>query len=215
MSTSMETDHPNILYDALPYLDTSYTPEKKAQAERLIQQEMRTFTPRTEAYQPIVLDFKSELLQKEWELVSKNGDYSTPPLPMDKYNLNPPQDENDLKAWEKSLDMAKISVEHHLNRVENMELLKTYGANAWIAYNQQLERIQQKLQVKLDSVKNEIEELNRLRKREQEEAGQKIKHLEDRWNEMVRGNLRIDGACLKLKSEIEDLKDKKRASEVQ
>lgn len=159
----------DISFDSLPYVDSYEGMEDKI--KELIELEMKNFTPVNylEKYPPISLKFD---IQQKIE-----------PIDITRYKVNPPppNKKNDIQSWKQSLQNAYSQLEHQnlrfifflnnnkffLKSIENLELLITYGINAWREYNKYLESIQKKLQELLENLKKEIENINLQRKNEQ------------------------------------------------
>jgi pre-mRNA-splicing factor SPF27 len=66
-----------------------------------------------------------------------------------------------------SLQNAESQLEHQNIWMTNLELLQSFGANAWRLNNEHLEAEVKRLTNLLENEKKEIEDLNRLRKEEQ------------------------------------------------
>ena len=109
---------------------------------------------------------------------------------------------NDVWAWNESLDNSYAQLEHQSIRVNNLELMNIYGAEAWKAYNSFMTKLLDKSRVQLDELKKEIQEINLNRKINQTTAGEKIKVLEDNWVSLVSKNYEIERACVQMESEI-------------
>jgi pre-mRNA-splicing factor SPF27 len=203
----------DTLLDALPYVD-EFDEKLRKQAQLLVEQEMKTFVPKNYLeHLPVVeLHFKpwSEDLERDWAKMEQTGTYTLPDLDKTRYSLPPPPEHlsGDLAAWQRAVDNAKAQLEHQLNRIENLELLRTYGPNAWIVYIQHLERLKERLQQILSEYRKEIDNVNKQRKAEQYAAATKLKMLKDKFYELVNKNVEIDSACQQLEHEIQLLRQK-------
>jgi pre-mRNA-splicing factor SPF27 len=87
--------------------------------------------------------------------------------------------------------------------LDNLELLNQFGANAWIKHNEFLDSRKVKYEAMLDEAQKEVEELNKLRKAEQEEAGAKLYNLQAKFHGHLHKNMQIDNACLQIEADIE------------
>jgi multidrug resistance efflux pump len=63
-------------------------------------------------------------------------------LDEERYKLQVPQSRTDVAAWERTIELCKISLEYQRGRLLNLELGKNYAANVWITSNKQLEYLQ-------------------------------------------------------------------------
>jgi len=196
----------NQLINALPYID-DYSPEAEEMATKLIQEEMKTFAP-PDYLENQPLQFptfgSSVLLKNEWDRMVKTGDPKLPPLDISRYAAgNPPVSKiKSVESWEDALKMTKHQLLYQTNRLENLELLKLYGANAWRLHNESLNQIEQQLQNTLNELRQEIEQTNWQRKRAQTEIGNRLTQLESEWHELVFKNFEIEKACIKLEEQI-------------
>ncbi len=99
--------------------------------------------------------------------------------------------------------ICKVSVGHFLNhRLTNLELLQTYGANAWKRYNDSLEHVHRQLSLLLEATKKEIEQLNVQRKTEQVSTKKPLHHLHhsraDRcWKHIAKFGSEMETSCAK------------------
>ena len=100
-------------------------------------------------------------------------------------------------------------------RLKNAELLKKYGSNAWRLSNFQQEQGIRMLSEQVEALKAETNEINRLRQKDQTEAGSKLAILEKRWTELISRGLQLEVANITTQGEIEGLKSKKRRLEEQ
>lgn len=128
-------------------------------------------------------------------------------LSMKRYELPPPSAGrlNDIWAWNESLENSCAQLEHQAVRVNNLELMTVYGAEAWKANLAFLAKLKEKSTSQLDDLKKQIQEINLQRKTNQMGAGEEIKVLEEGWVSLVGKNYDIESACVQLEFEIEKL----------
>jgi len=117
-----------------------------------------------------------------------------------------PPSKPDMNAWKQSTLNAHTQLEHLNLRAENLELLQTYGTNAWRVYNETLENLLKRMTSQLNGVNKEIESVNQERKEEQTSAGQVVRNLESKWIELVHKNRDIAIASAHLQADIDRLK---------
>jgi len=148
-----------------------------------------------------------KILKKEWERIISTGDPKLPPLDISRYAAgNPPVSKlKSVESWEEALKMTKHQLLYQTNRLENLELLKLYGANSWRLHNELLVHTENQLQTTVNQLKQEIEQINWQRKRTQTEAGARLHQLEQEWDELISKNLEIEKACIKLEEQISAL----------
>ncbi|KAJ2358316.1 hypothetical protein IWW50_002108 [Coemansia erecta] len=200
-------DNQHATLDSLPYIDKEYDdPTVREQVLGLIQEEMGRMSP------PLVPKgthiFKNNaVLRKEYERV-RSG-HSLPPFDTERYKLDPPdkESENDVDAWEKASNNAASQLEHQNTRIENLELLQNFGAQAWKLNNYQKECLLKSIEAATQRHKDESAHLNKARKYEQTEAGIKLRDLEERWSEGVRRCIEIQIASSQLQRDIESAQE--------
>ena len=138
-------------------------------------------------------------------------------IDMSRYTLLGPTEANtaDEIAWDASLRNSKVQLAHQSIRATNLELLKTYGANAWRISNFTQEKGDEaQISRALQEVRDETNSLNRKRKEIQIEVGEKkLAPLERKWRETVSMNLQIEVANVAAAMEIRQLKHRKRELE--
>lgn len=132
------------------------------------------------------------------------------PLSMKRYELPPPPTGklNDLWSWNESLENSYSQLEHQSIRVDNLELMNCYGAEAWKTYNSFLGKLAERSRLQLEALKKQIQEINLERKTRQIDAGERIKILEEIWVTLVSKNYEIERACVQLASENGKLEQK-------
>lgn len=201
------------LVDALPYYDSEYEdPKVKAEVEAMILEEMRRSAKKPADYLkelPPPPTFRAEenpLLAKEYERVKAGR----PPAKMDmaRYHLEPPPPglRSDVSAWKQALANGQTQLQHQTLKLENLDLMLTYGANTWRVHNQHLEASNTRLQKVVAEARRDIELLNRDRKLNQLSAGAELTRLKQQWTGLVEKNAEIEGACRKLEAEVEGLR---------
>ena len=125
-------------------------------------------------------------------------------LSMKRYELPAPGagQKNDIAAWNECVENSLAQLEHMGSRIENLELLEKYGANAWKTHNELLSKMVDQAQKQMAALKREIQETNWQRKSDQMSVSTKLLSSKDEWNHLVHKNFDIEAACLRLSNEI-------------
>ncbi|CDS82113.1 uncharacterized protein SPSC_02933 [Sporisorium scitamineum] len=209
--------------DALPYFDRDLElqPGLRSRVDALIAEEQASMTPidlSTSARLPPAYEpFSSRPdLRAELERVA-SGQPSPHTLDTHRYTLPSPAAGEDapLSEWQAAVDSAHAQLGHMNVRLKNVELLKRYGSNAWRLSNFQQEQDIRLLSEQLEAVKSETNEINRLRQKDQTEAGSKLATLEKRWTELISRGLQLEVANITTQQEVDKLQNKKRKLEAQ
>lgn len=155
------------ILDSLPYIDGDFDEDA---VNDLIEAEMSRFSPPDylTKYPKPKLDFENSVfLKKEFARISEGKPIQ--PIDLARLELQPPPTNrtNDPVAWKEALNNAHAQLEHQYLRLQNLELLQEYGANAWIHYNKYLEGTQNRFAYDASAIKQEVENINKQRKLEQ------------------------------------------------
>ena len=92
------------------------------------------------------------------------------------------------------------------NRLVNTELMQSFGAEAWLLYNSELERVKSKLDKELADIKKEAETVNLVRKTEQDKVAPRIYNLTLRRDETISKNLDIQIAIAALQRDVKKMR---------
>ncbi|OMJ15538.1 Pre-mRNA-splicing factor SPF27 [Smittium culicis] len=176
----------SISVDALPYIDKEYDdPSMKSIVDKLIEDEMKnnTINPALNTH-PKASVFKSnKLLRGEYERVKNKIKMES--FDTTRYKLEQPSSKASVQEWTEAVNNAQAQLEHQLIRIENLELLDTYGSNSWILYNSYLEKLLDARSEILKQTKQQITDVNKARKYEQVEASVKLASLENLYAERI------------------------------
>ncbi len=208
--------------DALPYFDRDLElqPGLRAKVDALIAAEQSTMTavdPSSSRLPPAYVPFSTRPdLRAELERVG-SGQPSSHTLDTHRYTLSAHEAGADasIEEWQAAVDNAHAQLGHMDVRLKNIELLKRYGSNAWRLSNFQQEQQIKMLSEQVEALKAETNEVNRLRQKEQTDAGAKLSGLEKRWTELITRGLQLEVANITTQGEIETLQSKKRKLEQQ
>ncbi|PGH27589.1 hypothetical protein AJ80_00831 [Polytolypa hystricis UAMH7299] len=198
-------------HDSLPYIDGEPSAETRAEIARLISAELpadygTTLHPSI----PALPDFRfSELAQKELERKEANQPI-TGGIDLSRYEAPEPPESSSasdrdpqhiLDEWKHTLQKAYTSSSHLSTRQENLSLLESYGKNAWLIGNSQLEDVLRQIEKELQETKEATDAVHRERKTKQETARGELVGLEDAWKRGVRGTIEVELAAEKLRRE--------------
>ncbi|KAK0419255.1 hypothetical protein QR680_014041 [Steinernema hermaphroditum] len=202
-----DAEHP---IDALPYLDTEYTENDQQYALALIEQECRVFRPTKNYLRHLpVPDYDAFLtprLQEEMERMAKK--VPMPQLDLSRCDLPCPSTVGkgaDKNSWRKAIANAKAQNQHLNLRTLNLALLEEFGPEWHRRHNKDLEDQLNYEEELVKELRKEIHNVHASRKRQQEEAGRKITHLDKQWVQGVSKNYQLAKACVELESENEEL----------
>ncbi|KAJ2714126.1 hypothetical protein H4R19_001889 [Coemansia spiralis] len=202
-----------VSLDSLPYIDKDYDdPATRGQVLALIQDEMGRLAVPPAPKNPAI--FKNNaVLRKEYERV--RAGQALPPFEVERYKLEAPSGAaaESADAWRLAADNAAAQLEHQGMRLENLELLQNFGANAWKLSNYQNECLLRSIAAATQRHRDEGTQVNKARKYEQTEAGLKLRDLESRWSDGVRQCVEVQVAGNQLRLEIEELERRLAAQE--
>ena len=190
-------------------------PGMKDYVARLVQEEMRQFTPPDylEKFPTRSLEFtdRNPMLKKEFERIRKN--IPMKPFDVSRYKLEKPtgKSKNDAEAWKACVRNAEAQLEHQSNRILNLKLLKKYGADKWKSYNATLANSQKELENKVSECKDAVNNINRKRKVSQENSKNEFARLQNEWWSAIDRNAKTKSACDMYEREVKKLRLMKNA----
>eukprot|EP00271_Cylindrocystis_brebissonii_P004975 TRINITY_DN16932_c0_g1_i1.p1 TRINITY_DN16932_c0_g1~~TRINITY_DN16932_c0_g1_i1.p1 ORF type:complete len:249 (+),score=53.32 TRINITY_DN16932_c0_g1_i1:194-940(+) len=201
------------LIDALPYFDQEYEDAAvKAEVKRLIQEEMKRGTKRPSDFfkslppAPVLSLEGHPMLEKESQRVQAGK----PPTLLDtsRHGLEPPPSTKlgDPSAWRQAVENAQAQLQHQALKLENLQLMLQFGASTHRMHHQHLEAFEARLRSIIASTQQQIEDLNRDRKLNQQAAASELGRLDGQWRELVHKNCDIETACISLEAEIVNLR---------
>lgn len=120
-------------------------------------------------------------------------------------NTTPTSDEDRpelLAQWNAALKKAFTSSEYVGARLTELGLLEKFGKNSWLVGNSQLEDILKSIEAELADVRKQQEEVEALRRMQQENVHGEIKTLEETWKRGVGRVLETEVAAEGLKQQI-------------
>ena len=189
----------------LPFIDATPSDQALASANALIQAELASqdqsiLHPSIPEEQP---SHFSDLIEAEHARISSN-------LPKDedagidltRYEALDAPAKGDPQAWKSTLAQAYASGEYLRGREVNLGLLETYGKNAWLIGNSQLENMLKGLEREVDGMKMELESAERERRGAQESAAAEMVALDGGWKKGVGRMIETQAAAERLREEI-------------
>ncbi|KAF7188030.1 Pre-mRNA-splicing factor SPF27 [Pseudocercospora fuligena] len=189
--------------DALPYIDAPVSDHQLAAANTLIQAEIDAAHATTlHPSIPALKDSKfSDLIEAEHARIS-SGQAKQSGLDLSRYELQDAPEKGDLTAWKTTLNKAYASAEYLRGREINLSLLETYGKNAWLISNSQLEDTLRALEKELEAAKIEQEQVEQTRRVVQGNAAGEMQGLEEGWKTGVGRMIEAQAAAERLRQEI-------------
>jgi len=149
----------------------------------------------------------SDLVQAEHDRLS-SGAEKEPGIDLSRYEAQDAPPTNDTEQWRATLQQAYASSEYLESRQVNLSLLETYGKNAWLISNDQLEGILRAAERDVSQRKIELEDIDKARRDAQAARKGELEALEQQWKIGVGQMIEVEVAAEKLRLEI---LDKKRA----
>ena len=189
--------------DALPFIDVGPSEEALAAARALIDAESSQDTPR--ALHPSIPDAPepkfSLLLQAELDRLETRQE-NEGGIDLTRYDALDAPAKGDVQNWRETLRRAYISAEYLRWREVNLALLETYGKNAWLVGNSQLEDLLKELEREIDTAKTELERVNQARMASQGNVAAEMQNLDETWRRGVGRMIEAQAAGEGLKQEI-------------
>ncbi|GAA6062701.1 hypothetical protein JCM10212_004759 [Sporobolomyces blumeae] len=221
----MDPNASTMSLDSLPYYDRDLDlhPNLGPQINSLIAVELRSLLPAKPSQNPSNLSHlapprpaptpstHSPLLAHELNRVqSKKPVRQGEGLDTTRYAMPfpPPDQQDDVEAWERAYRSSLAQLEHQRLRSINGTLLNQFGANAWRVQNFAVENAIKRTEQEGEQVKSVVEDVNRRRKADQENAGETLTRLEKRWTELVSGNMQLEIGCFALEEQLAELQQR-------
>ncbi|ORX39059.1 Pre-mRNA-splicing factor SPF27 [Kockovaella imperatae] len=196
--------------DALPYFDKQLeAPGAKSSAQALIEAELRN-TPQISLDDPR-LPAEVKIFAKSESLSELLDGYATNPIrgiDTSKYGVPQVTEGSSIDELVEAERRGRIGEGHMAVRIENADLLSTYGPNAWLIRNYQLNSQLTELQSTLEALKEKVTEVNRSRRVFQEDTGTHLTRLEGRWQDLVGSTVQLEVACKAMEGQVKTLRRK-------
>ncbi|KAI1091281.1 Pre-mRNA-splicing factor SPF27 [Rostrohypoxylon terebratum] len=189
------------VHDSLPYVDDEPTPAERAAAKSLIAAEATTSPTPQSSVPPLREPNFSPLITAELSRIASKTPLTA--IDLTRYEAPPsPPSSPSPDTLQTSLSRAYTAQTYLLGRQAHLQLLETYGKNAWLIGNWQLEAEVQALERELADTKEEIDVLNIQRRRAQDEVGGELKGLEETWKRGVSRVLETEIATEGLRQQV-------------
>jgi pre-mRNA-splicing factor SPF27 len=190
----------------LPFIDAALSEEALASANALIQQELSPEASTTTTLHHSIPDLRtpqfSSLVDTEHAFLAQGKPRETG-VDLSRYEaLDAPEPGSDISNWRLTLQKAYASAEYLHGRETNLALLETYGKNAWLVGNSQLEALLKGLEVEIESARIELENVERERREAQAGVQGEFEGLERGWREGVGRLIEVLAAAEGVKGEI-------------
>ncbi|RMZ67583.1 bcas2 family [Pyrenophora seminiperda CCB06] len=205
-------------YDHLPYVDAEIDAASLAAAKAVINADIRSAgVDTTEMHPALVPAAKytptfSDFIAREHARLDDDPTSKLSGVDLKRYedldapeNTTPTSDEDRpelLEQWNKALKKAYTSSEYVEARLTQLGLLEKFGKNAWLVGNSQLEDILKGIEAELVDVRKQHEEVEMLRRSQQDSVNGEIKTLEETWKKGLGRVLETEVAAAGLKQQI-------------
>ncbi|KAK3719221.1 hypothetical protein LTR37_004440 [Vermiconidia calcicola] len=187
----------------LPFIDAAPSDQAIAAANALVQAELASedhgslhpsIPVRTEPH-------FSDLVEAEHARLAA-GEARDSGIDLSRYEALDAPAKGDVEGWKATLQKAYASAEYLRGREINLGLLETYGKNAWLIGNSQLEDILRSLEKEVEAMKLEQEAVEQARKAAQENVRGEMQSLEEGWRTGVGRMIETQAAVERLKQEV-------------
>lgn len=187
----------------LPYIDASPSPEALTSANALIEADLAS-VDHTTLHSSIPTQQEpqfSDVVESEHARLA-GGQPREGGIDLSRYEALDAPARGDTAAWKETLQQAYASAEYLRGREINLGLLETYGKNAWLIGNNQLEDILRNLEKEVEKLKLEQEAVEQGRRAAQEGVAGEMQSLEEGWRTGVGRMIEAQAAAEGLKQEI-------------
>ncbi|KAH8928470.1 hypothetical protein BT69DRAFT_1316264 [Atractiella rhizophila] len=132
---------------------------------------------------------------------------SLPTEPLDRSRYSLPS----LPSAQDSLNNASSQLAHQSIRLSHLEMLSKLGGDKWKLVNWELEKEVARFEEGREGWEGRREEINRMRKAEQESTGVVLEELERRWREGLSRVVMLDVENARLEQEVRALEEDEKA----
>lgn len=189
--------------DALPYIDAPPSKEAMSAANALIEAELAA-EDQTDLHPSIPTQRGpnfSDLVTAEHTRLA-DGLEKKGGIDLTRYEALDAPGKGDVAAWKSTLNQAYASAEYLRGREINLSLLETYGKNAWLIGNSQLEDILRSVEKEVEAMKLEHEAVEQARRTAQENITGEMQSLEEGWRNGIGRMIEAQAAAEGLRQEI-------------
>ncbi|KAG6146758.1 hypothetical protein E4U28_008443 [Claviceps purpurea] len=197
---------PPAYHESLPYIDPAPSAQYLETAKLLIQQALSSTQPQPPPPPPQSPPSPKFSPAITTELSRIASSTPLPPLDTTRYEVQDlsPNAQSSTEQLQAVLSKAYTSHAYLESRIENLTLLDKHGANAWLLSNYHLESELRRLEGELAHTKRQIDEVNALRARRQEDVKGELESLESTWRKGVGRVLETEIAVEALRAEVRE-----------
>lgn len=144
----------------------------------------------------------SDLMATEHSRLASGAPPATPAIDLSRYEAQDAPTSTSAPDWRTALQRAYASSEYLSSRLTNLGLLETYGKNAWLVGNDQLEALLKDAERAVSEAKAEVEGVENERRGMQGSRAGELGALEQSWRVGVGRMLEVEVAAEGLRREI-------------
>ncbi|KAF1951525.1 hypothetical protein CC80DRAFT_203099 [Byssothecium circinans] len=208
----------NESYDSLPYVDAQPSEPSREAAKALIDADIKSAGIDPTQLHPALIPAASYTPTFSAAIETEHVRLQTDPLSklsaidMTRYEdleappaTHPTSDEEKpeiLAQWTAALKKAYTSSEYLTARSAELGLLEKFGKNSWLVGNAGLEDVLKGIEAELAEVRRMQEEVEAVRRAQQESVAGEITTLEETWKRGVGRVLETEVAAERLKMQI-------------
>ncbi|KAF2154971.1 hypothetical protein K461DRAFT_291868 [Myriangium duriaei CBS 260.36] len=187
--------------DHLPDIDSPPSPTSLSAAKALIAASLPSTTTDLHPSLPPLKEsnFTPALTSS---LDSLSASTSPTPLDLSRYEAPSAPTTQDAESWTTALRSAALNSTYLSSRATNLSLLETFGRNAWLVSNAQLEDLLRDLERDVKSAREELEGVERERRERMEAKKAEVLELERAWRDLVGRGIEVQVAAEKVREEI-------------
>lgn len=204
----MPSDPPFAAVGPMPYVDDEYNdPTLRAKVEEAIAEEMKSlpFRKNTLSYLggvPRMKFQRAPIAETEYKRVAAG-------VPQEEFDTKRYMVEIDkdrsMEDMQRTIERLQTMLAHQDVRATNAELLVRYGRQAWLAYIEELEKMEAGLQADIETVNGKVHDLNVERTLQQNTTGRQLSELGLKRNQLLEKNRELAQACVALGDEVKAL----------
>jgi hypothetical protein len=192
------TTAPSYILDSLPYVDAVHE-DYEEYALALIEEEMKQFEPRSLPRRMPSLNFRSPLMQQEYETLVQGDEY----VPREPHFGLQPLKPADIKDYEMDLPQAKARLEAERIRSVIVEVEKEDAAAGWKEHVQDLTSLHNQWSQLLQKQREQVEEINYQRQQaQQQQLGPQLQELEVQYQQALYKRNQLQHAIIGLQREL-------------
>ncbi|KAI1462677.1 Pre-mRNA-splicing factor SPF27 [Annulohypoxylon moriforme] len=193
------------VHESLPYVDQEPTAAEREAAESLIAAEASSISqPPSTTLPPLREPNFSPLVTAELTRIGTKQPLKA--IDLSRYEASSPPSSptssTNPTTLQTNLSRAYTASTYLSGRQTHLQLLESYGKNAWLVGNWHLEAEVQALERELAETKKEIDVVNIQRRRVQDEVGGELKGLDETWKRGVSRVLETEIATEGLRQEV-------------